>query len=250
LWAACSAARIGLKEIIGDNRWGNDGQLAGPPPDARLWQVRSLREPQQIEQLAAKLGPDAKTDTLFLAAATVPPPALNSQLIAAAAGSVKAVVEGIPEKYKDQIGAGLAEALAKQGLYSDPQAKVKLEFKIFPEADGQTVGKDIPKDQLTPAMKEHLKTFPHDKWVQSGILRAPPRFATDGAKKEDRSINLFLPANNIHGSRVSGGSLDRRGGFLGRGAVAQRAHVRPKLLPLLAFLIGNPGQRRVVADAG
>lgn len=157
---------MGLKDMIGNNRWGNEGQLAGPSPDARFWSILSLREPKQTEQLAAKLGPGAKTDTVFLAAATVPPTALEAEWIAAAATSVKAVVEGVPEKFKNEIAAGLAEALAKQGLRSDPEAKVKVELKIIPEADGQTTGKDIPKDQLTATMKEYLKTNPHDKWVQ------------------------------------------------------------------------------------
>jgi|GEM_PF-6796115 len=157
---------MGLKDMIGNNRWGNEERLAGPSPDARFWSIHSLREPKQTEQLAAKLGPDAKTDTIFLAAATVPPPELEAQWIAAAATSVKAVVEGVPEKFKNEIAAGLAEALAKQGLRSDPEAKVKIELKIIQEGDGQTTGKDIPQDQLTTAMKEYLKTNPHDKWVQ------------------------------------------------------------------------------------
>jgi hypothetical protein len=163
----CNATffHMGFKDMVGNNPQDMDGRFAGPSPDARLWQVRAI-SPEQAAQIAAKLGPDAKPATVYLGAATIPPPELEAQLKQSAVASVKAVVEGVPEKFKNEIAAGLAEALAKQGLRSDPEAKVKLAIKVILEGDGQTTGKDIPQNQLTPAMKEYLKTNPHDKWVK------------------------------------------------------------------------------------
>jgi hypothetical protein len=103
-------------------------------------------------------------------------------------------VEGVPEKFKNEIAAGLAEALAKQGLRSDPEAKVKIELKIIQEGDGQTTGKDIPKDQLTAAMKEYLKTNPHDKWVQLVTMKNLRLDGTiyDETGKQAAKIQTFL----------------------------------------------------------
>jgi nitrogen regulatory protein PII len=72
--------------------------------------------------------------------------------------------------------------------------KLLAYLNSIPEADGQTTGKDIPKDQLTPAMKEHLKTMPHDKWVQLVTMKNLRIDATiyDATGKQAGKIPTYL----------------------------------------------------------
>jgi hypothetical protein len=157
------------KTILADMNSAGTG-LAGPQPDTRMWHIRAVTDPEQGKQIAAKTGGEPATQ--YLCAATMSPQALDS-LMSQPGGfawhpgvAVNAVVHGVPEKFAAEIGDGLADYLARSGYRVDPQAPIKLELKVALAPDGQTTGKDIPKNQLTPAMKEHLKTFPSDKWVE------------------------------------------------------------------------------------
>lgn len=162
---------LGLKEILAAEGRA-DSIPAGPAPDGRLWVVRTLADPAQVQQLQSAAAEELKTASALLAAATLPPAKYDSIFRDPAAFAwhpgvaVNVVLSGVPAKFQDAVAAGLADAMAQQGYRVDPQAKLKLELNVKFEADGQMVGKDIPKEQWSPRMKEHVKKFPIDKWVE------------------------------------------------------------------------------------
>jgi hypothetical protein len=159
---------LGLGESIGDERR-DHGIPVNAPPDGRLWQVRAV-DGLPVDADAPAAAPDRPK--LYLTAASMPPPAMQT-VIQETGGfawhpgiSVNAVLIGVPGKHRDTVGAGFADWLARQGFGVDSKAKIKLEVTVKREADGQAAGNKIPLDQLTPAMREYLKTHPHEEWVE------------------------------------------------------------------------------------
>ncbi|HZL90125.1 MAG TPA: hypothetical protein VFB96_17285 [Pirellulaceae bacterium] len=162
---------LGVKEILAQEGRA-DSIPAGAAPDGRLWTVRVLADPAQVQQLQSAPAEELKTANTLLAAATLPPAAYDPIFRDPAAFAwhpgitVNVVLSGVPPKFQQAVAAGLADAMAQQGYRVDPEAKLKLEFNVKLGPDAETVGKDVPQDQLTPRMKEHLKKFPIDKWVE------------------------------------------------------------------------------------
>jgi len=142
----------------------------------------------------------------------MPPPALQSVIkqtggfIWHAGTSVNAVLTGVPGKHRQAVANGCSDWLVRQGFGVDPQAKIKLELTITQEGDGEMVGKNVPQDQLTPAMRKYLQSHPHEKWVEMVKVK---NIAISGKVYDSAGKPVFqLPKRLVSRAMDKGGNDD------------------------------------------